>query len=124
MRKLLLGLLLAVIILSVGCAKTWDSAAANGGLFISRKAPYVVISQSGGEIMDVYILQSAIVQSCEGSDGWLFLDEGRHPIFLGGDVKTIRFESTNDLLFKSYHEYHMEDESLTYRELYNTAPKK
>jgi len=118
-RLFVLLFVLSLLLLFVGCAKFWDSADARGGVLFSSKAPYIVISQSGGVIVDVYKLSNAIVQSCEGSDGWLFLDQTDHPVFLGGDVKTIRLKSVNSNVWKMYHEYHMENESLTYREKYN-----
>lgn len=122
--KHLLTLLVVIILFGfTGCAKFWDQADAQGGLFISTKAPYIVISQSGGEIMDVYKLEHAIIQSCEDSDGWLFKDQDSNPIFLGGDVKTIRLKSINSDVWNMYHEYHMEFEVLTYREKYNSSPK-
>lgn len=103
-----------------GCARFNDNWSARGSLIGSTKDPYIVINQSGGQIMDVYKLENAIVQSPEGSDGWLFLDDEK-PIYLGGDVKTIRLSSKDDPLWDKYHEYHMEFESQTYREMYNTA---
>jgi len=104
-----------------GCARFSDNWSAKGSLIGSTKDPYIVVNQSGGVIMDVYKLDNAIVQSPEGSDGWLFVDDGK-PIYLGGDVKTIRLDSKDDPLWDKYHEYHMEFESRTYRDLYN-APE-
>jgi len=123
MKYFLTFLLLIVMSLFLGCAKFWDSADAQGGVFISKKAPYIVISQSGGEIMDVYKLEHAIVQSCDGSDGWLFKDQTGNPVFLGGDVKTIRLKNIQSNTWNAYHEYHMENESLSYREKYNSLPQ-
>ena len=112
--------LILIIILSLtSCAKFWDSAEANGGVFTSSKSPYVIINQSGGEVMDIYKLKDAIVQSPSGSDGWLFLDNEGNPVYLGGDVKTIRLKSMNDPIWNSYHEYHTEFNSKTYDDLYN-----
>lgn len=111
--------LIMIIVLSMfGCAKFWDQADAKGGIFISKKAPYIIVNQSGGRIMDVYKLTDAIVQSPAGSDGWLFLDNNNNPVYLGGDVKTIRIKNTNDPNWQKYHEYHMEFNSKSYRELY------
>jgi len=118
-RFLLLCVTLCIV---AGCARFSDNIASKGSLVGSTKAPYIVINQSGNQIMDVYKLESAIVQSPTYSDGWLFLDQEGNPIFLGGDVKTIRLKSINSPLWDKYHEYHMEFESKTYRELYN-VPK-
>ena len=119
MKRIFVLLFVLSLCLFTGCAKFWDQADAQGGMMFSKKAPYIVVSQSGGIIVDVYKLEDAIVQSCEGSDGWLFKDQNSNPVFLGGDVKTIRLNSINSNLWNMYHEYHMENESLTYREKYN-----
>ena len=119
MKMAMLIILLLVAIVSVSsCKKTRDGWKANGGIFFSSAEDYIVISQSGGQIMDVYKLKNEMVQSCSTSDGWLFLANG-NPIYLGGDVKTIRLRKDDNGLWEKYHEYHMEFESKTYRELYN-----
>ena len=79
--KTILGV--GAIVTMAGCAKTCDNIDAKGGVFGSYRAPYIVISQSGGKIMDVYKLPNAIVQSEEGLDGWLFKDQSGNPIYLG-----------------------------------------
>jgi hypothetical protein len=107
---------LASVLLLASCAKTCDQTKAQGGFFTSSKAPYVVIKQSGGTITDVYKLEDAIIQSEAGSDGWLFLDQNNRPVHIGGDMKSIRFNSTNDSLWSQYMEYHMEHDSLTYQQ--------
>lgn len=119
MKNLTRNILGGLALLSLaGCARSCDKWDAKGGILGSYKAPYIVVSQSGGRVMDVYKLESAIVQSEENSDGWLFKDQGGRPVFLGGDVKHIRLDSTTDPIWDKYHEYHMEFESKTYRELY------
>lgn len=118
MKKIIGIILIGMTLTLLNCAKFWDGVDANGGI-VSSKAPYIIINQSGGVIMDVYKLNNAIVQSPSGSDGWLFLDNENNPIYLGGDVKTIRLSGANNSLWDKYHEYHMEFESKTYRELYN-----
>ena len=123
MKHLIIFLTILILCTFSGCAKFWDGVASNGGIICSSKAPYIIINQSGGKIMDVYKLNDAIVQSPEGSDGWLFLDNTGNPIYLGGDVKTIRLISTKNDLWDLYHEYHMENEQLSYREKYNTKSK-
>ena len=109
-----------------GCAKTWDRAAANGGLITSSKAPYIIVKQSGGHITDVYKLQDAVIQSEQGSDGWLFLDAAGRPVHIGGDMKSIRFTpvpvgSGIKTVWDCYYEYHMEYEVQTYQELHGAT---
>lgn len=118
MKKAMLLITITLALLLTSCAKFWDGVDAKGGIVGSSKAPYIIINQSGGHIMDVYKLTHAIVQSPEGSDGWLFKDNDGNPIYLGGDVKTIRLKSAGGALWDKYHEYHMEFETLTYREKY------
>jgi hypothetical protein len=120
MKKLLTLVLFAILMSSVGCARLTDKWSAKGGIIGSTRAPYIVISQSGGEIMDVFKLPKAIVQSSSESDGWLFKSKDGNPIFVGGDVKTIRLSNTKDDRWADYHEYHMEFESLSYREKFNS----
>jgi len=89
-------------------------ASISGGI----EGDYIVISQSGGKIMDVWKLKNAMCQSSEGSDGWLFRNSAGNPVNIGGDVKVIRMVELDADLWNSYHEYHMELESAAYRELY------
>ena len=104
-RNILIAFVLAGLLFSLaGCARFWDKVDAKGGIVTSSKAPYIVVNQSGGEIMDVYKLENAIVQSPSGSDGWLFKDQQGHPVYLGGDVKTIRLNSVNSPVWDKYHE--------------------
>lgn len=72
MKKLVCVLCLLCLPLFAGCAGCQNDIAARGGLLGEYKGPYVVISQSGGEIMDCWVLQNAYVQSESGSDGWRF----------------------------------------------------
>ena len=82
------------------CAKFWNE-----------------VDSKGGKIMDVWKLKKVIVQSTDLSDGWLFKDQKGNSLFVGGDVKTIRLIGENAKeMWDSYHEYHMEFESLSYRE--------
>jgi len=101
-----------------GCAKTCNQAERDGGLFTSSTAPYIVLKESGGRIMDVYKLENVMVQSEENSDGWLFQDQYGNPVNIAGDAKVIRLKSTKSDLWNKYHEYHMEFETKTYNELY------
>lgn len=84
----------------------------------SVNGDWVVIKQSGGRITDVFLLESVMVQSEQGSDGWLFLDQDGNPTHIGGDMKAIRVTGNKNQVFRKYHEYHMEFETKTYGELY------
>jgi len=111
-------LLIAIVFAVTSCKKTRDKWASQGGIITSHAADYVVISQSGGMIMDVWKLRNVFVQSPDGSDGWLFLDATGNAIYIGGDVKTIRLRKDKSV-WERYHEYHMENEKQTYREKFN-----
>jgi len=116
-------MLVAMMLFASGCAKARNQWASEGGFWGSvtggAEGDYVIISQSGGEIMDVWKLRNVIVQSAEGSDGWLFRDSDGNAINLGGDVKVIRLKDKNPTQWEQMHEYHMEMEPLTYRETFN-----
>jgi hypothetical protein len=99
-----------------GCAKTRNNIAAQGGFLTSHEAPYIVIKQSGGHITDVYKLNNAIIQSEDGSDGWLFRDNEGTPVHIGGDMKSLRLETTSDPRWAKYCEYHMEFDARPYHE--------
>lgn len=110
---------LAGMLLS-SCADTFNKADFNGGLFTSSKSDYIVISQSGGKIMDVWKLKDSFVSSPYKSDGWIF-KTNNGSVAVGDDAKVIRILD-NDIWIK-YHEYHMEYEYLSYREKYNNIRK-
>ena len=116
MKKMLM--LMIIVLILTGCKKTRDRWAAQGGIVTSHAEDYIVVSQSGATIMDVWKLKNAFVQSPDGSDGWLFLDSAGNSIYIGGDVKTIRLRK-DKTIWDSYHEYHMEHEQQTYREKFN-----
>ncbi len=121
LEKLVGAALIGAAVLSTGCAKYWDRNAADGGMFTTTKAPYIVIKQSGGVITDVYKLDDAMVQSEVGSDGWLFLDNKGRPVHIGGDMRTIRLDGKRDPLWNCYNEFHMEFENQTYQEKFSNA---
>ena len=123
-KNTLTALVLATAIGLGSCARISNNIKRDGSLLGTKTAPYVVIKQSGGRITDVYKLQNAYIQSEQQSDGWLFVDEGKRPVHIGGDMKSIRLESTADTLWKKYHEYHMEFENKTYQELYDNGTGK
>ena len=107
--------------------KTRNKWASEGGFLASVtggiEGDYIIISQSGGKIMDVWKLRDAMCQSPEGSDGWLFRDNQNNPINIGGDVKVIRLAKFDADVWNNYHEYHMEFEAVTYRQLYQMKGK-
>ncbi len=103
--SVLLSMLLCVVLLS-GCASWRNSIARDGSMFTSTRGPYVVMSYSGGVVTDVWVLKDAYVQSEDDSDGWLFIDNDKNPINVGGDAKVIRLKDKRDL--KNYREFHVE----------------
>ena len=103
-----------------GCAGRHNEIKANGGLWGKYAGNYIVISQDGGLIMDCWILEDVFVESEEDSDGWRFTDQDDHSTHVGGGVKTIRLEDGEDS--SKWHEYHMEFETQTYREKFNSVP--
>lgn len=119
MKIIKVGMLIGLLTIC-GCADTLNKSEFNGGLFTSSKADYIVVSQSGGLIMDIWKLRNSFVSSPQASDGWIFTtDEGS--LAIGGDAKVIRIKSSK--VWDTYHEYHMEFESVSYREKYNNKNK-
>ncbi len=108
---------LLFIILSSGCASFRNNWAANGSLFTTTRGDYIVISQSGGLIMDVWKLTDVFVESEGDSDGWRFINEGGNVKFIGGDVNVTRVNEKG--LMDKYHEYHMEFETQSYRDKFD-----
>ena len=119
MKKYIKILLILTLTLSfMGCAKMQNQIAADGGFWGSYAGNYVIRNDSGGLIMDVWILHNCMVQSVESGAGWLFRDNDGNAIHLGGDVKVVRIIGEFDK--SKYHEYHAEFETKTYQELYDT----
>ena len=116
MKKI--NLMVLVCFMFVGCADWSNKAKNQGGYFTSHRSDYIVISQSGGLIMDVWKLRNVFVSSPNGSDGWVFTDIDGNSITTGGDCKNIRLNG-NGAIWEKYHEYHMEFESMTYTEKHN-----
>ena len=118
-RKVALMVFLIIGMLSFsGCMSWKNDMKARGGFLGEHSGDYVVVSQSGGEIMDCWILDNVYVESVASSDGWRFVDEEDNTIYIGGDVKVIRLDSSSDIRDK-YFEYHMEFEEYTYRQKFN-----
>ena len=117
-KGLALGGVAALALAASGCQSCVNDIKARGGLIGSHAGDYVAISQSGGEIMDVYKLKGVYVESIQNSDGWRFTDQGDNVVSLGGDAKLIRLDDQNKKLWDKYCEYHMEFEKETYKVKY------
>lgn len=116
-----LSLLFCLCISLSGCASWENKVAADGGIFGTYKGDYVVVSQSGGMIADIWVLVDVFCESEDNSDGWRFIDDDGNVTFIGGDVKVLRVKNRSEL--SKYHEYHMEFELKTYQEKFNTNDK-
>lgn len=110
MKRLLL--FLVCVCLFSGCASLRNDIAHKGGLFTEYRGDYVVISESGGIIMDVWVLEDVYVESEKNSDGWRFIDSKGQPTNVGGDSKVIRIKDKAEL--QQYREYHIERSNLPY----------
>ena len=114
MKKVLfLSLIFSTIIFS-NCARLSNKIDSDGALIGSTKGDWIVVKQSGGVITDVWKLEDQFVQSEQGSDGWLFVDQNGNPVHVGGDMKAIRANKNKEDVFSKYVEYHMEHDSLSY----------
>jgi hypothetical protein len=98
----------------IGCASWRNDIAHKGGLFTEYRGDYVVISESGGVIMDVWVLEDVYVESEKNSDGWRFIDRLGQPTNVGGDSKVIRIKDKAEL--QNYREYHIERDLVPYNE--------
>lgn len=116
-NKLMLALALCCLPLVTGCAGCMNDIRSRGSILGSTTGDYIVISQSGGLIMDCWKLNDVYVQNEENSDGWLFTDDDGNVVRISGDCKVIRISDMDDM--DNWHEYHMESESMTYREKFN-----
>ncbi len=111
-------LLIVALCLFAGCASWRNDIAHQGGLFTEYRGDYVVISESGGIIMDVWVLEDVYVKSEKDSDGWRFIDRLGQPTNVGGDAKVIRIKDKAEL--KKYHEYHFERALVPYHDYKNS----
>jgi hypothetical protein len=108
--------LVAVTVLTSGCAGTCQRIKANGSIVGTVSGAWVVEKMSGGVITDVYILDDAIVLSEPSSDGWIFTDKNGNPVHIGGDMKAIRCNNSAGDVSAQYVEYHMDIDHCTYKE--------
>ena len=113
MRKYLLAACL--LLMNTGFAKMEADRAARGGLLGHYNGDYIVRNDSGGVIMDVWVLEDRLVQNEDKSDGWYFVDNDGNVIHLGGDVKVIRVKDKS--LLKKYREYHRELDKVPYEQV-------
>lgn len=104
-----------------GCASFYNDIDAGDSIFGSYEGDYIVISETGGVIADVWVLEDVFCESEERSDGWRFKDSNENVTWVGGDAKIIRAKTKAEL--RKYHEYHMEFETQTYQEKFNTDDK-
>ncbi|MCC6323615.1 hypothetical protein IT400_02360 [Candidatus Nomurabacteria bacterium] len=103
------------------CARFSNQIDSDGALIGTTKGDWIVIKQSGGVITDVWKLEEQFVQSEQGSDGWLFVDQNGNPVHVGGDMKAIRVNKNKEEIFSNYMEYHMEHDSLSYMQRYRRS---
>jgi hypothetical protein len=121
----LFGIMMIIIIgisfAATSCAQFNQKVKADGGVFVTRNGAWVVEKTSGGVIMDVYILDDAIVKSEQGSDGWLFTDKNGNPVHIGGDMKAIRCNNEKTAVFNQYVEFHADVDLCTYKEKFDAV---
>lgn len=117
-KKLMLGILLAIVCFSfTGCFASWgNEKALKGGYFSNNTGDYIVLNESGGEIMDCWILKNTYVESETSSDGLRFVDPSGNGIIVQGDAKIIRVN--NEIDSKQYIEYHKDTDLISYEEFY------
>lgn len=99
-----------------GCfASFGNDKAVNGGYFSDEKGDYVILNESGGKIMDCWVLRDTYVDSEHASDGLRFADKDGNGIKVQGDAKVKRFNSGH-IDTKLYVEYHIEEQGISYEE--------
>ena len=121
MKKVLLGIIISLSFIS--CAKWSNRVDANGGIIGSHNGDWVVVTYSGNHITDVWKMRNVMVQSEQGSDGWLFVTNG-NAIHVGGNAKAIRVNNETAAKWEDYKEYHSEFTDLTYQEFVKGELKK
>lgn len=106
----------------VGCAAWNNSITKRGGVIGTYASSYIVINYSGGQIMDIWKLDNAYVQSEQQSDGWLFTDANGNSINIGGDAKLIRVNNKSGSQWDSIKEYHRETNLVPYEDFIHAVP--
>jgi len=125
MKKKLIMVTLLVCISSLnltGCfAGMGNDKAVQGGYFSSDTGNYVVLNESGGQIMDCWVLRDSYVKSESQSDGLTLVDMNGNGVIIQGDVKIIRDNGKLDT--SKYVEYHKELDLISYEEFYKSQKK-
>ena len=117
-KKLLVASLCGILasLSLTGCfASFGNDKAVNGGYFSDENGDYVILNESGGKIMDCWILRNTYVDSEHASDGLRFADKDGNGVKVQGDAKVKRFNS-GQIDTKTYVEYHIEDQGASYEE--------
>lgn len=121
-KILLLGILGVMAFSLTGCMAGWgNEKAVNGGYFTSDKGDYVVLNESGGQIMDCWILYDSYVKQNDSTDGFSLVDKNGNGILVQGDSKIIRMNNRIDE--SKYMEYHKEKDLISYEDFYNKYHK-
>ena len=125
MKKKIIILALMIVLGSVsltGCFAGWDTdKAVDGGVFSNSKGNYVVLNESGGQIMDCWVLRNTYIKSEDTSDGIRFMDEDGNGIIVQGDAKIVRTKDEREL--GKYIEYHIDKDFVPYLEFYKQNKK-
>lgn len=120
MRKKVLALSILGLIASfslTGCGAGWQNTkATHGGYFTNNKGDYIVLNESGGQIMDCWILDDTYVKQNTDTDGFSLVDKNGNGILVQGDSKIIRINKKTDM--SKYVEYHKEKDLISYEEFY------
>lgn len=118
MKKIKIALIIGLVVTTIsltGCMASWgNEKALKGGYFTTNKADYVVLNESGGKIMDCWVLKNVYVESEDKSDGLRFVDSNGDGIIVQGDSKVIRVNNKETL--KKYKEYHIDTDFIPYEE--------
>jgi hypothetical protein len=123
-KFVLVGMMLSLMLITcTGCFAGWgNDAAVHGGVFSNSKGDYVVLNESGGEIMDCWVLKDSYVKSESSSDGLTLVDNDGNGIIIQGDCKVMRINSAVDM--NNYIEYHVETDLIPYGDFYREYKSK
>lgn len=98
-----------------GCFEDVKNDISRNGGMLTSKGDYVVLSMSDGKIMDCWILHNSFVSFENYADSINFTDNDGNAIILKGTVKVVR---VNNSINTRYVEYHAENTTKTYAEVY------
>ncbi len=116
--------ILAMIVMMTGCARTCNRITANGSVIGATDGDWIVVTYSGNTITDVWKMSNVMVQSEEGSDGWLFVDDHGNAVHVGGNTKAIRVNDKTGAQWDKYVEYHSEFFKMSYQHFADSLLKK